>query len=344
MASKSEPNLARAREGQEHPLSDALVEWFEREALSYPWRETHDPWAVFVSEMMLQQTTIATVLGRYEAWMRLYPTPAHLAAASEQQALRSWEGLGYYRRVRNLRAAAIRIVEEFGGIFPTLPEDISSLAGVGDYTLGAILSFAYNKPASLLDANVSRVLARVLNDQEIVDSSAGKKRQWAQADDLLHHGNPRAYNAALMELGQRVCTLAAPRCAACPIGSFCLAESPEELPRKKAKPVVEQVQHWDIFLLDEQRGLLLQRQGEGQRHEGMYRFPTREEGELQDLELMATQRYRVTRYQVTRYLYRALSGAPVRVGEEFVPLAQLPHLPMASPDRKLVIRFLGRGA
>lgn len=132
---------------QTAPLAEALVQWFLAHGRDYPWRRTTDPWAILVSEIMLQQTTIPTVLGRYEAWMRRFPTPAALAAADEQTALRSWEGLGYYRRVRSLKAAAEAIVSRHGGVFPTAEVDIRALPGIGDYTAGAVLSFAYNRPA-----------------------------------------------------------------------------------------------------------------------------------------------------------------------------------------------------
>ena len=142
---------------------NALVEWFRREGKDYPWRRTTDPWHILVSELMLQQTTIPTVLGRYERWMRQFPTPGHLASVDEQTALRSWEGLGYYRRVRSLQAIAREIVHEFGGEFPDNPEGLKRLPGIGPYTSGALLSFAFNKAAPIVDANVARVLARIDN-------------------------------------------------------------------------------------------------------------------------------------------------------------------------------------
>lgn len=157
---------------------NALVEWFRREGKDYPWRRTTDPWHILVSELMLQQTTIPTVLGRYERWMRQFPTPGHLASVDEQTALRSWEGLGYYRRVRSLQAIAREIVHEFGGEFPDNPEGLKRLPGIGPYTSGALLSFAFNKAAPIVDANVARVLARIDNYSVPVDSTEGLKYLW----------------------------------------------------------------------------------------------------------------------------------------------------------------------
>lgn len=288
---------------------------------------------------MLQQTTIPTVLGRYEAWMQQFPTPAALAAADEQTALRSWEGLGYYRRVRSLRAAAIAIVGEFGGHFPSEEADIRRLPGIGDYTVGAVLSFAYNRPAPLVDANVSRVFARLFNDRTPVDSPAGRKAHWAKAAELVHPTEARAYNSALMELGQTVCTSGEPCCVLCPIRTWCTAEHPETLPVKLPKKEITHTEHCDILCLTAQ-GLLLERQGERERHAGMYRLPRRSAAEVAELEHLCDQCYSVTRYKVTRHLYRAASGSSPREGERFIPLAELAQTPLASPDRKIILRFL----
>ncbi len=319
----------------------ALVDWFRQEGRSYPWRHTTDPWAILVSEVMLQQTTIPTVLRRYERWLQQFPTPAALASATEEEALRSWEGLGYYRRVRALQAAARAIETRFGGCFPQDEEDIRSLPGIGDYTVGAVLSFAFNRPAPLVDANVSRVFARLFNDSTPVDSPAGRKRHWAWAAQYVHRENPRAYNSALMELGQRICTGGAPDCLLCPVRPWCCAEHPEQLPVKLPKKEITRIEHHDIWLLTP-AGLLMEKQGEGKRHEGMYRLPRREAAEIRAAAIphLCDQRYSVTRYKVTRHLYRAPADTPAREGEVFIPLDELAKTPMASPDRKLLNKLL----
>lgn len=320
------------------PFAQALVEWFSANGRDYPWRRTTDPWAILVSEIMLQQTTIPTVLGRYEAWLQQFPTPADLAKADEQTALRSWEGLGYYRRVRALRAAAIAIMEQHGGHFPTDEAGIRALPGIGDYTVGAILSFAYNSPAPLVDANVSRVFARVFNDATPIDSPAGRKKHWQLAAQLVHRSNPRAYNSALMELGQTICTTGEPTCMLCPVKEFCTASAPASLPVKLPKKETLHTEHHDLFCLTPM-GLLMEKQADGKRHEGMYRLPQRPKEAVATLHLLATQKYSVTRYKVTRYLYNAPQATP-QGDEIFIPLPNLPSTPMASPDRKIIERFL----
>ncbi len=320
-------------------FAQALVDWFLLRGRDYPWRRTTDAWAILVSEIMLQQTTIPTVLGRYEAWLQQFPTPAHLAAADEQTALRSWEGLGYYRRVRALRAAAITITEQHGGVFPTEEAAIRALPGIGDYTVAAVLSFAYNRPAALVDTNVSRVFARVFNDAAPVDAPATRKRHLALAAELVHSSNPRAYNAALMELGQTICTTGTPSCMLCPVREFCRAETPAELPVKLPKKDTLSAEHHDLWCLSE-RGLLLEKQPGGKRHEGMYRLPQRPANEVQTLPLLGIQKYSVTRYKVTRYLHLAPANTVPQGKEEFIPTDKLPEIPMASPDRKLITKHL----
>lgn len=320
----------------------ALVEWFGAQGRSYPWRQTRDPWAILVSEVMLQQTTIPTVLARYESWLERYPTPAALAAATEEEALRSWEGLGYYRRVRALRAAAQVVAREYGGVFPQEAERLRALPGIGEYTVGAVMSFAWNRPAPLVDANVARVFARVFNDDCPADSAAGRRKHWEWAAQLVHPTEPRAYNSALMELGQTVCTPGVPDCARCPVRRWCRAERPELLPRKLPKKEVQLLEHWDLWLLTRQ-GLLLEKQAPQGRHAGMYRLPRRERELAERFPLLCNQRYSVTRFKVTRHLHRVPPEEPLpplRPGEVFLPPAALAAVPMASPDRKLVIRFL----
>jgi A/G-specific adenine glycosylase len=271
--------------------------------------------------------------------MSQFPTPAALAAVDEATALRSWEGLGYYRRVRALQAAAKAIVQEHGGTFPTDEAGIRALPGIGDYTVGAVLSFAYNRPAPLVDANVSRVFARVFNDATPIDSPAGRKRHWAWAAQLVHPTEPRAYNSALMELGQTICTGGEPTCLLCPVRAFCKAEAPAALPVKLPKKETLTAEHHDLWVLTE-RGLLMEKQADGKRHEGMYRLPQRSKEQVAALPLLTTQKYTVTRYKVTRHLYRGPADTDPQGAEEFIPLHLLPATPMASPDRKIIDKLI----
>lgn len=320
-------------------FAQALVNWFLQYGRDYPWRRTTDPWAILVSEVMLQQTTIPTVLARYEAWMQLYPTPSHLARASEQDALLSWEGLGYYRRVRALQAAARAVCEQYGGVFPRSESDLRALPGIGDYTAAAVLSFAYNKPAPLVDANVARVLARIYNDPTPIDTTAGRKKMTQRAAALVHRTNPRAYNSALMELGQTICTPGRPDCLICPVRPFCRAQQPENLPVKAAKRQITTMEHWDIWQLTP-HGLLMEQQPATARHAGMYRLPRRPRELAQSLPHICDQTYAITRYKVTRHLHRAGGDMSPQNAEQYIPIDRLSNIPMASPDRKLVLKLL----
>ncbi len=315
----------------------ALLAWFRRDGKSYPWRETEDPWHILVSEIMLQQTTIPTVLARYSAWMHRFPTPHALAEATEEQALRSWEGLGYYRRVRSLQATARAVVEQYAGIFPKDKERLMQLPGIGEYTAGAVLSFAFNIPAPIVDANVSRVIARLDNYRESVDSTPGKKYMWRRAEELVDRENPRYFNSAIMELGQSYCKPQGPDCLLCPVRPFCSAENPDELPVKTPRPEVTRLVHHDIICIGE-KGILMVKQEDGKRHEGMYRFPQRTEQETKDLPVVMKQNYSVTRYKISRFLHLS-TNAEIRPqsGEAFVSLKNIEELPMASPDRKVLV-------
>ena len=312
---------------------NALVEWFRREGKDYPWRRTEDPWHILVSELMLQQTTIPTVLGRYELWMHRFPTPHHLAAVDEQTALRSWEGLGYYRRVRSLQAIAREIVTSFGGTFPSDKEGLKKLPGIGPYTSGALLSFAFNKPAPIVDANVARVLCLIANYSTAVDSTEGLKYLWARAEELVDPDHAREFNSAIMELGQTYCRISAPDCLLCPVRSFCTAERPETLPVKNPKPEITRVEHHDILYI-RNKSILLSKCQEGERHAGMYRFPQRDDDHTLSLPHLLKQTYSVTRYRVTRYIHHVTDAPALRPEEELIPLEKVHELPMASPDRK----------
>lgn len=320
-------------------ISRTLVHWFSEHGKVYPWRQTQDPWAILVSEIMLQQTTIPTVLNRYETWMAQFPTPSALARASEEEALRSWEGLGYYSRVRSLRAAAQILCSQYGEQFPRDATLLRRLPGIGDYTVGAVLSFAFNIPAPLVDANVARVLTRLDNSSVTVDTAEGKKYLTKRAEELLDREHPRFFNSAIMELGQTYCLPNRPNCLLCPCREYCHAESPELLPVKSARREIIRETHYDLLCVTD-KGLLLAKQAEGKRHRGMYRLPHRTPEETRDLPLLGKQNYSVTHYKITRLLYSSLDERAARPDEEWIPLPEIETIPMASPDRKLIRRFL----
>ncbi len=321
-------------------FGELLLGWYKVHRRDYPWRRTSDPWAILVSEMMLQQTTIPTVLTRYEKWMNLYPTPAALANAGEQEALRSWEGLGYYRRVKSLRAIAQVITEKYGGKFPEEESALKALPGIGPYTAAAVMSFAFNRAAPVVDANVARVLARIADDATPIDTGEGRRLLRERAAELMNYREPRDYNSALMELGQAICTPSVPSCSVCPVRSCCRARTPEKLPVKVHVPEVLPAEHWDIWLFTD-RGLLMEQQANGTRHAGMYRLPRRTRDYALTLPHICDQHYAVTRYKVTRHLYRAPDTEIIMPTEQFIAVEQLDTVPMASPDRKIVKKMVG---
>jgi A/G-specific adenine glycosylase len=221
-----------------------LVRWFEVHQRPMPWRETNDPYRIWISETMLQQTQVATALEYYQRFVRKFPTLRHLAAAESATVMKAWEGLGYYSRARNLHAAAKEVVRSYGGKIPDAREDLLSLPGIGRYTAGAILSIAHGKREPVLDGNVIRVLSRVFRITENVRLAGTLDRLWRLAESLLPDAGVRAHNEALMELGATVCRPRQPACVECPVAGFCEAfrfSAQNELPVKTPKKPVPHV-------------------------------------------------------------------------------------------------------
>ena len=219
-----------------------LLNWYGQHARRLPWRIPHpDPYAVWVSEIMLQQTRVETVIPYYERWLALFPTVAALADASQQSILSAWEGLGYYSRARNLHKAAQMIVAEFGGQIPREVPQLRRLPGIGRYTAAAIASIAFGQDTATLDGNLRRVFARVFDVTTPADGPAGEKILWELAEQHLPPGRAGDYNQALMDLGATVCLPKKPRCLLCPLGELCQARAlgvQEQRPVLKPKPIV----------------------------------------------------------------------------------------------------------
>jgi len=221
-------------------LRPRLLAWYATASRDLPWRRTSDPYAVWLSETMLQQTRVNTVIPYYEAFVREYPTVASLAEAPEERVLSLWSGLGYYRRARMLHAAAKRVVSEHGGQLPRDVAALRTLEGVGAYTAGAVASIAFKRRAAVVDGNVARVLARLFAIEEDVKTSLGAARLWSLANALLPDGDedPGDWNQSLMELGATVCLPKRPACDACPVRDLCAARRrgiADRLPRTAPK-------------------------------------------------------------------------------------------------------------
>jgi len=239
----------------------ALVAWFARGHRDMPWRRTRDPYAVWVSEIMLQQTRVETVTPYFTRWMGRFPTVRALAEAPLDDVLEHWSGLGYYARARNLHAAARDVVTTYGGTFPSTAERLRELRGVGAYTAGAIASIAFGEAAPIVDGNVVRVLARLDALEGAADDPLLKKRVWARAEELVRaDGGERAgdFNQAMMELGATVCTPASPGCSRCPLVKRCRARAEDTVERHPAAKTKKPPRAVDaLVLLVERDGKLL---------------------------------------------------------------------------------------
>jgi A/G-specific adenine glycosylase len=257
----------------------ALLAWHKLHGRhDLPWRGRHDPYGVLVSEFMLQQTTVATVLPYYRRFLRAFPTLGKLAEAPLERVLELWSGLGYYARARNLHSTAKIVVLKYDGRFPESREEIETLPGVGPYTAGALLSFIHDKPEALVDGNVERVLARIWGISGDVKSPRIRKRIWALARRLVPPSGGRLFNAALMDLGSLVCRPAAPDCPACPFRRSCRARAlgrQEVLPASAAdRPRKRIVLH--AGLLRRGRSWVMTRRPAGGLYGGLWEFPSLE--------------------------------------------------------------------
>lgn len=247
-------------------IAGRLLDWYAESARDLPWRRTRDPYRIWVSEIMLQQTRVETVIPYFERWMKQFPTLEALAAAPQEEVLKAWEGLGYYARARNLHAAVQEVVARYGGEVPDDPEAVASLKGVGPYTAGAILSIAFNRPVPAVDGNVLRVMARLCAIADDIARPATRRVVEELVRAMIPPGRASEFNQALMDLGAVICTPRRPRCLLCPVRELCEAWKAGrvgELPvkgRARAPRPVERVAAW---VEQEGRLLIVRRPQEG---------------------------------------------------------------------------------
>jgi A/G-specific adenine glycosylase len=240
-----------------------------------PWRQRPTPYHVWLSEVMLQQTQVATVIPYFERFVARFPDATSLAAAEETEVLRLWEGLGYYRRARQLHRAAKEIVERHGGVFPSDREAVLALPGIGRYTAGAILSIAFGAREPIVEANTKRVLSRLLAYRGDVEKSEGQQLLWQFAEELLPRTKVSEFNQSLMELGSEICTPRSPACGECPVASLCPTRAlglEDQIPAPRKKPKIEAVTEAAVVI--RRRGkIFLRRREEGERWAGLWDFP-----------------------------------------------------------------------
>lgn len=261
-------------------FQENLVQWFQKEKRDLPWRKTKDPYKIWVSEVMLQQTRVDTVIPYYENFLEKFPTVEALAEAPEEFLLKQWEGLGYYSRVRNLQAGVREVVEKYDSVVPKTRDEISSLKGVGPYTAGAVLSIAYSVPEHAVDGNVMRVLSRVLLIEDDIALAKTKKVFEKAVMELIDVKQPSDFNQGLMELGALVCTPTSPKCLLCPVRDYCgaFAEGKTtDLPIKTKKVKVKKL-NYDVFVVENSEGkLLMEKRPESGLLANMWQFPMIEE-------------------------------------------------------------------
>ncbi len=235
-----------------------LLSWYAIHARQMPWRGKTDPYAIWVSEIMLQQTQVNTVMPYYDRWMTLFPTVQALAAAGEHEVLNAWEGLGYYSRARNMLKAARMVCEEYQGQFPATADELCKLPGIGRYTAAAISSIAFGADKAVLDGNVKRVLARVFEFSEAVNTPEGEKKLWVMAAELLPKGEASAYNQAVMDLGATICTPKSPDCSNCPVNVICKCYKNNQQDQFPVMREKQPVPHIDVVgAILRQNGLVL---------------------------------------------------------------------------------------
>lgn len=255
-----------------HPFASVIETWYADHGRTLPWRDTRDPYRIWISEIILQQTRVAQGFDYYQRFIERFPTVEALAFATPDEVMQQWEGLGYYSRARNLHAAARQVVEH--GTFPTTYDDVRALKGVGDYTAAAICAFAYDMPTAVVDGNVYRVLARHFGIDTPIDTTAGKKYFAALARQLLDTSHPALYNQAIMDFGALVCTPRAPLCHDCPLADACAAYHEgraDHLPVKSKKTTVKDRYFAYIIILDEcENAIYIHRRAEGDIWTGLY--------------------------------------------------------------------------
>ena len=309
----------------ERRFRSALLAWYDSQRRDLPWRADHDPYRVWLSEIMLQQTRVAAVIEHYHEFLRRFPTVEKLAKARESSVLAAWSGLGYYRRARMLHAAAKVVVREHGGHFPASEGELRDLPGIGRYTAGAIASIAFNEPVAVVDGNVERVLQRLLGKR-----IAGKEL-WATANDLLDTNRPGDFNQAMMELGAVVCTPRAPACLTCPVIDVC-ATCGELAATTKAAPQQKREIHYALHLRDEDV-FLTQRARNASLMAGMWELPELaiRNGESRPL---FTVRHSIT---VTDYMVQVWAGTtPPNIGGKWIPFGRLKRMGLTGLARKIL--------
>jgi len=313
----------------------ALLAWYRKHGRDLPWRHTRDPYAIVVSELMLQQTQVATVIPYFANWLRRFPDFTTLAAASESDVLHAWQGLGYYARARNLHATAKIIAKEHAGVFPKGAEEIRRLPGVGRYTANAVATFAFDHAVPIVEANTARCLARLSNLQIRIDSGEGRTKLWELAESLLPRRCAGAYNSALMDLGALICVPGPPRCHVCPVRAFCRAENPAALPFKRTRtPTVALTE--DHSLVVRSGKILLEKSRK--RWRGMWILPRA--ATAAERPLLHSAQFPFTHHRITLRVFAEPGPRTIPETQRWFALDEVEDIPIPSPHRRALVQLL----
>ena len=345
---------------KETALRKRLLQWFYNDQRDLPWRKNRNPYRIWVSEIMLQQTRVETVIPYYQRFLREFPSIKALANAQEERVLKLWEGLGYYTRARNLHKAAKRIVENYQGIFPDTFDEIKSLPGIGLYTAGAIASIAFGIPAPALDGNVKRVLSRLFAVEEWIDKSTTVERFHDYLLRMISADDPGSFNESMMELGARICLPKKPLCQDCPVSTLCeanLQNRQSDFPLKKPK---KKIPHYEVVAaaIHKNGKYLLGKRPDSSMLAGLWEFPggkveegeTHEEALAREIkeeldidvkvnEFLVSVDHAYSHYTVTLHLYRCehLQGKPKNLYHsevKWIPRKQFDQYPFPSANSK----------
>ena len=352
LALREKPTSLRSRAtgSQGRKLVQALLKWYRRHKRDLPWRGAKDPYRIWLSEVMLQQTRVTTVIPYYERFLKRFPTVQSLAEAPEQDALEAWSGLGYYRRARQMQAAAQKVVAELGSQFPRKYDCLRKLPGIGDYTAAAIASITRGEKRAVLDGNVIRVLTRLLDDGRDTARASVKSDLQAQAQALIETAGPHsagAFNQAMMELGATVCTPRNPQCLVCPLSEFCTARkrgTQSERPVKRRKAATEKLQLAVAIVTRGSRVLLRRRPPDAALMPGFWELPQAQARKLgkdcfrligvERGEHLGRFRHGITFRAYLGTVYRGKLRGKLKGGYQWVSRQDLGSLPLTTISRK----------
>ncbi|MFN7843286.1 MAG: A/G-specific adenine glycosylase [Pirellula sp.] len=357
-------------------LGNAAITWFQDHARPLPWRSTRDPYRIWVSEIMLQQTVVAAVIPYYHKFLATFPDVVSLANAGEQLVLQHWAGLGYYRRAKQLHAAAKVIRDSYDGVFPADFDQVLALPGIGRYTAGAIMSFAFDKPYPIVEANTQRLYVRLLRLPGQFAERSVQTALWSFAESFLPDGpGSGEINQAMMELGSQVCTPKTPRCSECPLVRYCPTykhNEQEQIPTPKPPRLYEERREAVLMIQNAQQQFLMRRCGPGERWAGLWDFPrfdvtdcktdsevhkqlqsefTKRFGYAYQLNAESSSiKHGVTRYKITLRCFHGVVDAPTLISEnvsvasqnqeqQWYSVSELSDLPLSSTGKKLSIRL-----